>query len=62
MLPMSKNSTFFFLIDNFSENTGCLFNPTVLDQEFEEMVSTLPLMSPSSESIQKIMQYIDSDF
>lgn len=59
-MPMSKNSTFFFIYDSF-ENVQVLCQPEKIEKEFEDVFASLPLYSPSEKSVERLMKLLDDE-
>ncbi len=57
---MSKNSTFLFIYDSF-ENTQVLCQPVKIEEEFKNVFASLPLLSPSEKSVERLMKMLEND-
>ena len=57
---MSKNSTILFIYDSF-ENTQVLCQPVKIEEEFKNVFASLPLLSPSKKSVERLMKMLEND-
>lgn len=57
-MPMTENSTYFFVFDTFTNNQ-VLFQPLKMENDFKNVFASLPVLSPSEKSVERLMTMID---